>query len=134
MKKRLDSTRRELCSFEGKIEQLESLLGQGGGDTEMASHFGEGPDVILEEETVKMLGEGGTQAEGTAQQSTAGPPDGEQAQEPMETNAPPSPVSPHEDDLLTGAGAATAAAAVGVETELASLRVTSSPEGEQDNQ
>ena len=44
----------------------------------------------------------------------------------METNPLVSPVSPNEDDLLTGATATTA----GVETELASLWVTSSPEGE----
>ena len=44
----------------------------------------------------------------------------------METNPLTSPVSPTEDDLLTGA----TAAATGVEMELASLRVTSSLEGE----
>ena len=54
-------------------------------------------------------------------------PEGEQDQ-PMDTNPPGSPVTPNEDDLLTGA----TGAAAGVETELASLRVTSSPEGEGD--
>ena len=43
----------------------------------------------------------------------------------METNPPASPVSPTEDDLLSGATAAT----TGVEMDLASLRVTSLPEG-----
>ena len=42
----------------------------------------------------------------------------------METNPPASPVSPNEDDLLTGA------TATGVEAELASLWVTSSREGQ----
>ena len=45
----------------------------------------------------------------------------------METNHLTSPVSPTEDDLLTGA---VAAATTGMEMELASLRVTSSPEAE----
>ena len=43
----------------------------------------------------------------------------------METNPPDSPVSPNEDVLLTGTAIA------GVETELASLRVTSLPEGKE---
>ena len=43
----------------------------------------------------------------------------------METNPLDSPVSPNEDDLLTGA-----IATAGVEAGLASLQVTSSPEGE----
>ena len=47
----------------------------------------------------------------------------------METNPPASPVSPNEDDLLT-----CATAAAGVEMELASLQVTSSPEGEEGHQ
>ena len=47
----------------------------------------------------------------------------------MDTNPPVSPMSPNEDDLLTGA----TTAVTGVETELASLRVTSSPEGGEDH-
>ena len=45
----------------------------------------------------------------------------------METNPLASPVSPNEDDLLTGATTA------GMEVELASLQVTSLPEGQGDN-
>ena len=45
----------------------------------------------------------------------------------MDTNPPASPVSPNEDDLLTGA------AATGVEAELASLQVTSLLEGQGGN-
>ena len=45
----------------------------------------------------------------------------------MDTNPPASPVSSNEDDLLTGATAA------GMEAELASLQVTSSPEGHGDD-
>ena len=48
----------------------------------------------------------------------------------MDTNPPASPVTPNEDDLLTGA---TTATAIGVEEDLASLWVTSSPEGQGDN-
>ena len=56
----------------------------------------------------------------------AGPPEGEPDQA-MDTRPPVSPVSPNEDDLLSGT------AAVGVEAGLASLRVTSSPEGQGGN-
>ena len=47
----------------------------------------------------------------------------------MDTNPQDSPVSPNEDDLLTGA-----TATADVEMELASLRVTFSPEGEEGHQ
>ena len=70
----------------------------------------------MEGETVEMVEGGDTQSEGTTHESTANPPEGEEEQ-PMETNPPASPVSPTEDDLLTGATTATA----GVEMELASL-------------
>ena len=71
--------------------------------------------------------EGDAQSEGATREPVAGPPQGEPEQEPMETNPPDSPVSPNEDDLLTRAGAT----AAGMEMELASLQVTSLPEGHQ---
>ena len=49
----------------------------------------------------------------------------------MEVHPPASPVTHTEDDLLTGAAAA---ATTGVEMELASLQVTSLPEGKDDHQ
>ena len=82
-------------------------------------------DVILESETVEIVEGGTAQPEGASHEFTVHPPEGEEEQ-PMETNPPASPVTPNEDDLLTGA----TATATGVETELASLRVTSSAEGE----
>ena len=85
------------------------------------------PDIIVESETVEIVEGGDAQSEGTTRGPTAGLPEGEQEQ-PMETNPPASPVSPNEDDLLTGA------AATGVEMELASLWVTSSLEGEEGHQ
>ena len=84
-------------------------------------------DVIVESEMVEDVEGGDAQSEGTTQESTAGPPEGEQEQS-METNPPDSPVSPNEDDLLTGA------TTTGVEMELASLWVTSLPEGEEGHQ
>ena len=48
----------------------------------------------------------------------------------MDTNPPASPVTLNKDDLLTGAATTTA---VGVEEDLASLQVTSLPEGQGDN-
>ena len=84
-------------------------------------------DIIVESEMVEIAEGGDAQSEGTIREPTAGPPEGEQEQ-PMETNPPDSPVSPNEHDLLSGTTAA------GVEMELASLRVTSSPEGEEGHQ
>ena len=59
-------------------------------------------------------------------ESVATPLEGELVQN-METEPPVSPMSPNEDDLLSGA------AAVTVEAGMASLRVASSPEGQGDN-
>ena len=84
-------------------------------------------DVIVESEMVETVEGGDAQSEGTTWESTACPPEGEQEQ-PMETTPLDSPVSPNEDDLLTGATAA------GVEMELASLQVTSLLEGEEGHQ
>ena len=75
---------------------------------------------------VEIVEEDSTWSESATQEPATGPPEGEREQ-PMETNPPASPVSPNEDDLLTGATAA------GVEVELASLWVTSSPEGQGDD-
>ena len=82
-------------------------------------------DVIMERETVEIVEEGGALSESATQEPATGPPEGEQDQ-PMETN-PASPMSPNEDDLLTGAATA------GIEAELASLWVTSLPEGQGGN-
>ena len=78
----------------------------------------------MESKTVEIVGGGDAQSEGASRESTANPPEGDEEQ-PMETTPPASRMSPNEDDLLTGATATTA----GVEMELASLRVTSLPEG-----
>ena len=80
----------------------------------------------MESETVKIAEGGSALSESTTQEPTTSPPEGEQDQ-PMDTNSPSSPVSPNEDDLLTRTTAA------GVEAELASLQVTSSPGGKGDN-
>ena len=126
MKKGLDSTRKELHSLESQISKQEFLLGhEGSGDATTGSSQADA-DVILESETIEILEGGDAQPEGTTCESMADLPEGEVGQ-PMETEPPVSPVSPTEDDLLSGAAATTTA---GVETELASLQVTSSPEGE----
>ena len=86
-----------------------------------------GLNVIVESEMVENV-EGGDATSGSATQEPAvSPPEGEQEQS-METNPLASPVSPHEDDLLTGATTA------GMEMEMASLRVASLPEGKEGNQ
>ena len=109
---------------------MESILGLGGsGDTVMAPPQRD-LDIIVESETMEILGEGDAKTEDTTQESTAPSPRREEEQ-PMEVNTPASPVTRTEDDLLTGA---TTATATGVETELASLQVTSLPEGEDDHQ
>ena len=90
-------------------------------------------DAIVEEVTEVTVEEGGAQVGGVTQESTAPSPRREEEQ-PMEVHLPASPVSRREDDLLTGVAATIAATATGVESELASLQVTSSPEGDRDHQ
>ena len=86
-------------------------------------------DIIVESETIEIVGEGDARSKGASHGSAVTPPEGEEEQA-METNPPASPVSPNEDELLTG----DTATATGVETELASLRVASSPEDGEDHQ
>ena len=109
------------------MSEQELLLGyRRSGDALMAPPSQMDLDVIMESKTVETVEEGGALSDSTTQEPTTHPPEGEQEQ-PMETNPPASPVSPNEDELLTGATAA------GVEAELPSLQVTSSPEGQKGN-
>ena len=118
IKKQLDSRRKELCLNQERISQLEELLGLEQPEAQSS------PDVIVEEttETTVMAEE---EAENQAtplvgQTDDAAAPVRETEQD-METEGDgnDSPVTPNEDDLLTGAGAAE------VETGIASLHVDS---------
>ena len=120
LKKRLDTSRRNLHSSQERISRLEELLG--------LEHSREPPtgqgrlDVIVEETTemtVVMADEaesGATPPGGPTRDANA--PERETEQD-METEGPGSPVTPNEDDLLTGASAAD------VETGIAPLHVDS---------
>ena len=74
------------------------------------------PHIIVESMTVENVGEGVTPPRSTTQESVAGLLEEEQVQA-METEPPVSPVFPNEDDLLSGAAAAS------VEAGMASLQV-----------
>ena len=117
LKRRLDTRRRELHSNQERISQLEELLGL---EQSREPPTGQGSlDVIVEETTQTTADEaesGATPPGGQTQDATA--PKRETEQD-METEGPGSPVTPNEDDLLTGAGAAD------VETGIASLHVDS---------
>ena len=120
LKKRLDTSRRKLHSNQECISRLEELLGL---EQSPEPPTGQGRlDVIVEETTemtVVMAGEaesGATPPGGLTRDANA--PERETEQD-METEGPGSPVTPNEDDLLTGAGAAD------VETGIASLHVDS---------
>ena len=70
----------------------------------------------------KVMMEGGAPSVSATQESAAAPP-GEEMAQAMETDPPPiSPVSPSEDDILSGAMEAD------VEAGMTTLRVTSTPE------
>ena len=120
LKRWLDTRRRELHSNQERISRLEELLGlEQSGEPPM----GQGRlDVIVEEttETTVMTADeaesGATPPGGPTWDATA--PERETEQD-METEGPGSPVTPNEDDLLTGAGTAD------VETGIASLHVDS---------
>ena len=118
LKKRLDTSRRKIHSNQERISQLEELLGL---VQSREPPTGQGRfDVIVEETTettVVMADEaesGATPPGGPTRDANA--PEREMEQD-METEGPGSPVTPNEDDLLTGAGTAD------METGIASLHV-----------
>ena len=120
LKKRLDTSRRKLQSTQERISRLEELLGEG---QPQEPPVGQGSlDVIVEEvtETPVVTADeaeaGATPSGGPTQDANIPVRETEQA---METESPGSPITPNEDDLLTGAGAAD------VETGIASLHVDS---------
>ena len=123
LKKRLDTSRRNLHSNQECISWLEELLGL---EQSREPPTGQGRfDVIVEEttettETTVMTADeaesGATPLGGPTRDANA--PERETEQD-METEGPGSPVTPNEDDLLTGAGTAN------VEMGIASLHVDS---------
>ena len=121
VKKQLDSRRRELRSNLRRIARLEGLLGL---EQPQQPPMAQGPlDVIIEETTETFMTDEESESEATLQ----GDPTDEatapvrETEQDMETGGEggDSPVTPNEDDLLTGAGAAD------VETGMASLHVDS---------
>ena len=127
IKKQLDSRRKELHLNQEHISQLEELLGLEQPEAQSS------PDVIVEETTeTTVMAEEETENQATppvGQTDDAAAPVRETEQD-METegDGDDSPVTPNEDDLLTGAGAAE------VETGIASLHVDSpaKPRGDDD--
>ena len=120
LKKWLDTSRRELHSNQERISRLEELLGL---EQSQEPPTGQGRlNVIVEEttETTVMMADeaesGATPPGGPTGDANA--PERETEQD-METEGPGSPVTPNEDDLLMGVGAAD------VETGIASLHVNS---------
>ena len=120
LKKRLDTSRRNLHSSQEHISRLEELLGL---EQSREPPTGQGRLDVIVEETTEMTvvtadeaESGATPPEGPTRDANA--PERETEQD-METEGPGSPVTPNEDDLLTGTGAAD------VETGIASLHVDS---------
>ena len=120
LKKWLDTSRRELHSNEECISRLEELLGL---EQSPEPPTGQGSLDVIVEETTEMTVIMTDEAESGA--TPPGGPTGDantpkrETEQDMETEGPGSPVTPNEDDLLTGAGAAD------VETGIASLHVNS---------
>ena len=120
LKKRLDTSRRNLHSNQERISWLEELLGleQSREPPTDQGRF----DVIIEETTEMTVmtadeaESGATPLGGPTRDANAPKKETEQD---METEGPGSPVTPNEDDLLTGAGTAD------VETGIASLHIDS---------
>ena len=120
IKKQLDTSKRKLCSTKESISRLEELLGSQPSQEPPTDqgHL----NVIVEETTettVAMADETGSGATPSGGPTVdANIPERETEQD-METEGPGSPVTPNEDDLLTGASAAD------VETGMASLHIDS---------
>ena len=120
LKRRLDTRRRELHSNQEHISQLEELLGL---EQPREPPTGQGCLDVIVEETTEMTVMTADEAESGT--TPLGGPTGDatapvrEMEQDMETEGPGSPVTPNEDDLLTGAGAAD------VEMGIASLHVDS---------
>ena len=120
LKRRLDTRRRELHSNQERISRLEELLGL---EQPREPPTAQGRLDVIVEETTEMTVMTAEEAESGA--TPPGGPTGDatapvrETEQDMETEGPGSPVTPNEDDLLTGAGAAD------VETGIASLHVDS---------
>ena len=131
IKKQLDSRRRELRSNQRHISRLEGLLGL---EQPQQPPTAQGPLDVIVEETTEMTVM--TDEESESEATPLGGPTDEatapvrETEQDMETEGEGgnSPVTPNEDDLLTGAGAAD------VETSIASLHVDSpaKPRGDDD--
>ena len=131
IKKQLDTRRKELCSNQERVSQLEELLGL---EQPQEPSTAQGSlDVIVEETTeTTVMADEETESEATPLRGPSGDaatPVRETEQD-METEGDggDSLVTPNEDDLLTGASAAD------VETGIASLHVDSpaKPRGDDD--
>ena len=131
VKKQLDSWRRELRSNQRRISRVEGLLGL---EQPQQPPAAQGSlDVIVEETTEMIVTTDeeseceATPLEGPTDEATAPVRETEQDME-TEGEGGNSPVTPNEDDLLTGAGAAD------VETGIASLHIDSpaKPRGDDD--
>ena len=131
LKKQLDTRRRELRSNQERISRLEELLGL---EQPQQPPTAQGPlDVIVEETTETTVM---TDEETESEATPLGGPTGDattpvrETEQDIETEGDGgnSPVTPNEDDLLTGAGAAD------VETGIASLLIDSpaKPRGDGD--
>ena len=120
LKRRLDTQRRELHSNQECIFQLEELLGL---EQSQEPPTAQGRLDVIVEETTEMTVMTAEEAESGA--TPPGGPTGDatapvrEAEQDMETEGPGSPVTPNEDDLLTGASTAE------VEMGIASLHVDS---------
>ena len=120
LKKRLDTSRRKLHSNQKRISWLEELLGL---EQSREPPMGQGPfDVIIEETTETTVvtvdeAESGATPQGGPTENANAPK--RETEQDMETEGSGSPVTPNEDDLLTGASAAD------METGIASLHVDS---------
>ena len=131
LKKQLDTRRRELRSNQERISWLEELLGS---EQPQQPPTAQGPlDVIVEETTeMTVMTDEETESEATPLEGPTGDATApvRETEQDMETEGDGgnSPVTPNEDDLLTGAGAAD------VEMGIASLHVDSpaKPRGDGD--
>ena len=129
LKRWLDTRRRELHSNQERISRLEELLGL---EQSREPPKAQGRLDVIVEETTEMTVMTAEEAESGA--TPPGGPTGDatapvrEVEQDMETEGPGSPVTPNEDDLSTGAGAAD------VETGIASLHVDSpaKPGGDSD--
>ena len=129
-KRRLDQRWKDLWKVEEVLSKQERLMGNSGEHSSIGDepHSGpDGPDAIVGRVIAKVAQDTGVPLSSDAQGAVAAAP-GEVMERPMDVDDPQSPITASDDAVLSGTREA------GIEEEMATLQVTSTPERCEDDE